>query len=115
MEAKAIELIDLIALTCQTISLDHVLIYPSIGGGIPIVHDDRYGRRRGRSQRLRRRTSRCLARRLLRHEISPCYRTLSTEGAPEPPEAIRVQGINDGGPCAVSAGSGSGGHGPFIA
>ena len=51
MEAKAIESIDLITLTCQTISSDHVLIYPNIGGAIPssmtietaVTADDRDG------------------------------------------------------------------------
>ena len=80
MEAKAIKSVDLIAPACRTISQDHLLIDRSPGGAIPIVYDDRDGRRRGRSQRPRRRTSRCLARRLLRREISPRYRTLSTGG-----------------------------------
>ena len=95
MEAKAIESIDLIALACLIISQDHLLIDRSPGSAIPIVYDDRDGRCRGRSQQPRRRTSRCLARRLLRYEISPRYRTLSTEGAPGPPEAsdVRVDGV----------------------
>ena len=41
------------------------------------------------------------------------YITLNTEGALGSPEAIRVWVINDGGPCAVSAGIGNNGHGPF--
>ena len=41
----------------------------------------------------------------------PHYDTLDTEGAPGPPETIYMRAINDGRPCAVSAGSGSGGHG----
>ena len=48
MEAKAIESTDSIALACRTISLDQVLIDPVPGGAIPIVYDDRDGRRRGR-------------------------------------------------------------------
>ena len=109
--AKAIESIDLIALTCVTISLGHLLTGPSPGGAIAIVHGDREGRRRGRSRRPRRRASTCLLRRLLRREMPLRYGSLNTEGAPGPPEAIRVWVGNDGRPCAVSAGSGSGGHG----
>ena len=45
--------------------------------------------------------------------MTPRYETLNTEGAPGPPEAIHVRGINDGGSDAVSDGSGSGGHGSF--
>ena len=52
--AKAIVLINLIALTCQTISLDHIRIDPGLGGAIAIVHGDREGRRHGRSRWLRR-------------------------------------------------------------
>ena len=43
--------------------------------------------------------------------MTPRYETLNTEGAQGSPEAIFVQVVNDGRPCAVSAGSGSGGHG----
>ena len=98
MEAKAIKSIDLIALACLIISQDHQLIDRSPGGAIPIVYDDRDGRRRGRLQRPRRRTSRCLLRRLTRHEISPRYQTLSTEGAPGSPEASNVRANDGGGP-----------------
>ena len=73
MEAKAIKSIDLIALACLIISQDHQLIDRSPGDAIPIVYDDRDGRCRGRSQRPRQRTSRCLARRLLRREIITRY------------------------------------------
>ena len=84
METKTIKSIDLIALACRTISSDHVLLDPSPGGAISIVHDDR-----GR------------------------HRTLSIEGMTGPPKAIHVRDVNDGGPCAISAGNGSGGHDPF--
>ena len=46
MEAKAIELIDSIALACRTISSDHVRTDPVPGGDIPNAYDDRDGRRR---------------------------------------------------------------------
>ena len=111
MEAKAIESIYLIALTCQTISSYHALIDPSIGGAISIVHGDRYGLRRGRFQWPRRCTSRCLARRLLRREISPRYRTLSTGGAQGPPEASDVRVDDGGGPWPPLPPGGSGDHG----
>ena len=64
MEAKAIESIDLIAPVCRTINSDHVRIYPVPNGSIPIVYDDRDGRRRGRSRREQRRMLRCQARRI---------------------------------------------------
>ena len=113
MEAKAIKSIDLIALACLIISQDHLLIDRSPGGTIPIVYDDRDGRRRGRSQRTRRRTARCLARWLLRREISPRYRTLSTEGAPGPPEARDVWTDDGHGPWPLLP-DGSGSHGPKL-
>ena len=114
MEAKAIESADSIALACRTISSDHVRIDPVPGGAIPIVHDDRDGSRRGRSRRLRRRMSRCLAARLLRREITPRYRTLSTEGAPGPPEASDVQDDDGGGPRPPLLPCGSGDHGQKV-
>ena len=46
MEAKAIESIDSIALAFLIISQDHVLIDRSPGSAVPIVYDDRDGRRR---------------------------------------------------------------------
>ena len=46
-----------------------------------------------------------LLRRLTRQKISPRYQTLSTEGAPGPPEASDVRGDDYGGPCAVSDGA----------
>ena len=98
MEAKAIELIDLIAFACRTTSLVHLLMDPSPGGAIPIALVDQDGRRRGRSRQPRRRTSRCLAARLLRREITPCYRTLSTEGAAGPPEVSDMRADDGGGP-----------------
>ena len=111
MEAKAIESTDLIALACRTISSDHVRIDTIPSGAIPIVYDDRDGRCRGRSRRPRRRTSMCLAAWLLRHEITPRYRTLSTEGAPGSPEASTVRADDGGGPWPPLPPSGSGGHG----
>ena len=111
MEAKAIKSIDLIALACLIISQDHQLIDCSPGGAIPIVYDDRDGRRCGRSQRPRWLTSRCLARRLLRREISPRYRTLSTGGAQGPPEASDVRADDGGGPWPPLPPGGKGGHG----
>ena len=91
MEAKAIESIDSIALTCRTISSDHVQIDLIPGGAILIFHDNRDGRRRGRSRQPRKRMSSCLAAWLLRRKITPCYETLSTGGAPGPPEASDVR------------------------
>ena len=111
MEAKAIKSIELLALACLIISQDHLLIDRSPGGAIPLVYDDRDGRHRGRSQRPRRRTSRCLARRLLRREISPRYRTLSTGGAQGPPEASDVRADDGGGPWPPLPPGGRGGHG----
>ena len=52
--AKATVLINLIALTFQTISLDHVLIYHAFGAAITIVHDDRKGYHRGGLRRQQR-------------------------------------------------------------
>ena len=93
MEAKAIESIDSIALAWRTIISDHVRIYPVPDGAIPIVYDDRDGRRRAACDSVRRRH---LLRRLTRREISPRYQTLSTEGAQGPPEASDVR-ADDGG------------------
>ena len=104
MEVKAIKSIFLIALACRIISSDHLLIDRSSGGAIPFGHNDRDGCRRGRSRGPRRRMSRCLAARLLRREISPRCRTLSTEDAPEPPEASDVRADDGCGPCVVSDG-----------
>ena len=102
---------DLLALSCVTFSLVHILIDYSLGGAIVIVHGDREGRRRDDHDSMRRRASRRLTRRLLRREITPRYETLHTGGAPGPPATSDVRDIDDGWPCAVSAGSGSGGHG----
>ena len=112
MEAKAIKSIDLIALACLIISQDHQLIDRSPSGAIPIVYDDRDGRRRERSQRPRRHTSRCLLRRLTRREISPRYQTLSTEGDHGPPEVSDVRADDGGGPWPSLPPGGSGVHGP---
>ena len=110
-QARAIKSIDLISLACLIISQDHQLIDGSPGGAIPIVYDDRDGRRRGRSQRPRRRTSRCLARRLLRREISPRYRTLSTGGVQGPPESSDVRADDGSGPWPSLLPGGRGGYG----
>ena len=114
MEAKAIKSIYLIALACLSISQDRQLIDFNPGGAIPIVYDDRDGRRRGRSQWPRRRTSRCLLRRLTRRKISPRYQTLSTEGAQGSPEASDVRADDGGRPWPPLPPDGSGGHGPKL-
>ena len=49
--------------------------------------------------------SRYLGVRLLRRKITPCYRTLSTESDPGPPEASGVQADDGGGLCAVLDGA----------
>ena len=95
MEAKAIKSVDLIAPACRTISQDHLLIDRSPGGAIPIVYDDRDGRRRAACDGVRQRR---LLRRLTRRENSPPYQTLSTEGAQGPPEASDVRADDGGGP-----------------
>ena len=43
MEAKAIKLIDFIALPCVGINLGRALIEPSLGGAIAIVYGDHEG------------------------------------------------------------------------
>ena len=55
MEAKAIKSIDLIALACLIVSQDYLPIDRSPGGAIPIVYDDRDGRRRATCDGVRRR------------------------------------------------------------
>ena len=111
MEAKAIKSVDLIAPACRTISQDYLLIDLSPGGAIPIVYDDRDGRRRAACDNVRRRH---LLRRLTRREISPHYQTLSTEGAPGPPEASDVRADDGGGPWPPLPPGGRGGHGPKL-
>ena len=54
MEAKAIKSIDSIDLACLIISQDHLLIDRSPGSAIPIVYDDRDGRRRAACDGVRR-------------------------------------------------------------
>merc|ERR1711966_143241 len=95
MEAKAIKSVDLIAPACRTISQDYLLIDRSPGGAIPIVYDDRDGRRRAACDGVRRHH---LLRRLTRRENSSRYQTLSTGGAQGPPEASDVQADDGGGP-----------------
>ena len=46
-----------------------------------------------------------VARRLLRHEITPRYETLYTGGDPGPPEANDVRGVDDSAPCADADGA----------
>ena len=107
MEAKAIKSIDLIALACLIVSQDHLLIDRSPGGAIPIVYDDRDGRRQAACDGVRRRR---LLRRVTRREISPRYQTLSTEGAQGPPEASDVRADDGGGSWPPLLPGGSGGH-----
>ena len=59
------------AVSCRTFSLGHILMVPSLGAAIAIVHGDREGRRRGRWRGRRRRASSRLERRLLRRKIAP--------------------------------------------
>ena len=61
------------AVSYRTFSLGHILMVPSLGAAIAIVHGDRdrEGRRRGRWRGRRRRASSRLERRLLRREIAP--------------------------------------------
>ena len=108
MEAKAIESTDSIALVCQTISSDHIRTDPVPGGAIPNVYDNRDGRRRAACEGVRRRR---LLRRLTRRKIASWYRTLSTEGAPGPPEASNVQAEDGGGPRPPFPPGRRGGHG----
>ena len=98
---------DIIAFSHLTVTLDHTLVTSvlSFSAAIPTVHGKR---KRCRGQRSRRRAAIVtvrLVRRLLRHEITPCYETLYTGGAQGPPEASNVRGIDDGGPCANANGT----------
>ena len=102
MEARSIGSIDLIVLACQIIISDHVRIDPVPGGAIPIVYDNQDGHRRVACDGLRRRR---LLRRLTRRKISPRYQTLTTEGAPDAPEASDVRDVDGGGPCAILDGA----------
>ena len=49
--ATAIVSVDVTALTCQTISSDHILTYPNPGGAIAVIHGDRGGHCRRRLRR----------------------------------------------------------------
>ena len=105
---------DTIAFPCQTIRLDHVLIDPNIGGSVPIAHDDCDDRRRRRLRRRARASAEPPHQAALAPRIVPplsTHETLHVEGAQEPPKAIYARVIKDGRPCAISDGSGSGGHG----
>ena len=87
-----------IVLSVQTFSLGHILIDSVSGGIVPITHgndkavavtdDDRDG--------VRRRTTTCKVRRLLRRKISPRYQTLDVGGAQAPPAAMYRRGFNKG-------------------
>ena len=77
---------------------------------VAIVYGDRDGRQGRQSRRPLRRTSRCLAARILCREIAPRYRTLSTEGAPGPPEASDMRADDGGGPWPPLPPGGRGGH-----
>ena len=55
----------------RTFSSRHRLTVSSLGAAVAIVHVDREGHPRGRSQRRQRRASSRLVRRLLRREIAP--------------------------------------------
>ena len=107
MEAKAIESIDSIAPACRTISQDPLLMDRSPGSAIPIVYDDRDGRRRAARDGVRRRH---LLGRLTRRENSPPYQTLSTEGAQGPPAASDVRDDGAGGPWPPLPPGGRGHH-----
>ena len=93
---------DLIPLACTIISLDHILLDRSLGGAMASVYGEREaiaGRRATACDGVRRRR---LLRRLCGHEIATRYKTLTTEDALGPPEAIDVRDDDYGGPCAVS-------------
>ena len=72
-------------------SLGYLLIVSAFGATITIVHGDREGQHRGRSQRQRRRALIHLARQLLRQEITSALRTLAVGGTPALPEVIYRQ------------------------
>ena len=96
---------DRIPLACMIVSLGCLLIDRSLGGAIDSVYGEREaiaGRRATACDGVRQRR---LLRRLCGHEIATRYRTLTTEGAPGPPEAIDVRDDDYGGPCAVSDGA----------
>ena len=61
------------AVSCRTFSLGHILMVPSLGAAIAIVHGDREGHHRGRWRGRRRRASSRLERQLLRRKIAPPY------------------------------------------
>ena len=90
--------IAVIALACMIVSLGCLLIDRSLGGAMAIVYGDREaiaGRRATACDGVRQRR---LLRRLCGHEIATRYRTLTTEGAPGPPEAIDVRDDDGGRP-----------------
>ena len=55
-----------------------------------------------------------LLRRVTRRKISPCYQTLSTEGAQGPPEASGMRDDDSGGPWLPLPPGGRGNHGPKL-
>ena len=104
-------LIDSITLSYVITTLGHLLIVSTFGAAIIIVHINCKGHCRGQAQCQWQLALNHLARRLLRRKIPPTtYQTLDVGGAPAPPEAICMRGINDGGPCANAAGIGQDGH-----
>ena len=90
----------IIALSGSTISLDHILVDSVFGAAIVIIHSDREGRRRRRSRRPAVVAIFRLVRCLLHRKITSRCEILCNRGAPGPPEASNVQGIDDGGPYA---------------
>ena len=109
---------NLIALSQTIVSLDHVLIDPSSGGAIAIVHDNReaiaagdcdYVRWRATTRKVRRLHTVPRNNPLLRNPLhwGPLCRT---------PETSKVRGIDDEGPCGDAIGterSNSHGHRHF--
>ena len=104
-------MIDSITLSYVTTTLGDVLVVSTFGAAIFIVHVDCKGHFRGQAQCQWRTALSHLARRLLHRKIPPTtYQNLDVWGAPVPPDAICMRGINDGGPCADAAGIGQDDH-----
>jgi len=101
---------DRIPLACMIVSLGCLLIDRSLGGAIDSVYGEREaiaGRRATACDGVRQRR---LLRRLCGHEIATRYRTLTTEGAPGPLEAIDVRDDDYGGPVCRFGSGGRGDH-----
>ena len=71
--------------SCRTFSLGHILMVPSLGAAIAIVHGNREGRHRGRWRGRQRRASSRLERRLLRRKIAAPLYELFTWGVARHP------------------------------